>query len=144
MKKPPDEYYVDEGSNAVLQWTYCKPPNSLVTGIIVSRGGFKISIDVARKVWNYPLKNQRYNITWPKKGGSITFTVRNVSMHDRGRYYLEIRMVGYPDLLDYVNMVVRKAGLQPISFIFQVFMSSIYSLISNKVFTCSGVARSSS
>lgn len=143
MKKPPDEYYVDEGSNAVLQWTYCKPPNSLVTGIIVSRGDIKISIDVARNTTKYPRNNQRYSITWPKKGGSITFTVRNVSMHDRGRYVLEIRMVGYRDLPGYVNVVVRKAGLQPISFIFQVFMSSIYSLISNKVFTCSGVARSS-
>ena len=140
---PPDEYYVDEGANAVVQWTYCKPPNSLVTGIIVSRGGNRISIDVAREITKYPpnyASNQRYDITWPRKDGSITFTVRNVSMHDRGRYVLEIRMVGYPDLQDYVNVVVRKAGLQPISF--QVFMSSIYSLISNRVFTCIG--RSSS
>lgn len=115
---PPDDYYVDEGSNAILQWTYCKPSDGLVTGIIVSRGGSLLSIDVAGEVTRYPPNNQHNNITsltWTKKNGSATFIIRSISIKDSGRYILKIRMVGYPDLANKVNVVVRKAGFIPIT-----------------------------
>ena len=111
VKMPPDDYYVEEGSSAILQWLYCKPSDGLVTGIIVSRGGNLLSIDVAGVVTHYPPNNHHNNITWTKENGSITFIIRNISMNDGGRYVLKIRMVGYPDLANKVNVVVRKAGL---------------------------------
>ncbi|CAB4014289.1 tyrosine- kinase receptor Tie-1-like isoform X2, partial [Paramuricea clavata] len=98
VKAPLEDYHAGVGSTVILQWTYCKTRESSITGIIISR-----------KTTYYQATHQRYNITWIKKNGSITFIIMNISMSDAGHYTLVIRRVGYVDLEKRVNVVVRRA-----------------------------------
>ena len=120
IKAPPDYYQADEGSDAILQWTYCKTPEGSITGLIISREerrrSYLLGIHVSGKIVYYQAARGHYNITWMKEHGLVTFIMKNITMGHAGHYNLVIRRVGYADLESKFNVVVRKAGLVLIRF----------------------------